>query len=103
MKPLIEYIGKPALLEQTAEECIELAFACLKLARYMRGENKVPGRSETELLYSLHREFADVQIVLDQLTAGKVVDQREVSMWRLFKGNRMKHRFEEDDNDNKDI
>ena len=38
---LHEIIGTPAMLEQTAEECIEMAHACLKLARYMRGENKV--------------------------------------------------------------
>ena len=38
---LQEVIGTPAMLEQTAEECVELAHACMKLARYLRGENKV--------------------------------------------------------------
>ena len=38
---LHEIIGTPAMLEQTAEECVEMAHACLKMARYMRGENKV--------------------------------------------------------------
>ena len=36
MKTIIERIGKPALLEQTAEECAELAHACLKEARRLR-------------------------------------------------------------------
>ena len=43
---LIEKIGIPAMLEQTAEECVELAHACLKLARYYRNENKVYGNEE---------------------------------------------------------
>ena len=30
---LQEVIGTPAMLEQTAEECVELAHACMKLAR----------------------------------------------------------------------
>ena len=38
---LYEIIGKAAMLEQTAEEAAELAQACLKLARYERGENPV--------------------------------------------------------------
>ena len=35
---IIDAIGEPALLEQTAEEAIELAHACLKLARKLRAE-----------------------------------------------------------------
>lgn len=34
--------GEPALLEQLAEECSELAQAALKLARLERGENPTP-------------------------------------------------------------
>lgn len=37
MKTIVDRIGKPALLEQTAEECTELAHACLKEARRLRG------------------------------------------------------------------
>jgi len=37
MKSIVDRIGKPALLEQTAEECTELAHACLKEARRLRG------------------------------------------------------------------
>lgn len=43
---LANYIGKPALLELTAEECVELAHACLKLARVIRQENPTPVTSD---------------------------------------------------------
>ena len=36
MTDIVDYIGLPALLEQQAEECSELAQASLKLARYIR-------------------------------------------------------------------
>lgn len=36
---IIDIIGEPALLEQTAEEAIEFGHACQKLARKLRGEN----------------------------------------------------------------
>lgn len=36
MKTIVERIGKPAMLEQTAEECAELAHACLKEAQRPR-------------------------------------------------------------------
>ena len=39
MKTIVDRIGKPALPEQTAEECAELAHVCLKEARRLRGEN----------------------------------------------------------------
>lgn len=42
MKNIVDRIGLPALLEQTAEECTELAHACLKEARRLRGENPTP-------------------------------------------------------------
>lgn len=39
---IVDYIGKAALLEQTAEEASELSQACLKMARKIRGENPTP-------------------------------------------------------------
>ena len=42
MKNIVDRIGLPATLEQTAEECAELAHACLKEARRMQGENPTP-------------------------------------------------------------
>ena len=43
---VIEVIGLPAVLEQTAEECAELNHACLKMARKLRGENYTPATWE---------------------------------------------------------
>jgi len=67
---LIEKIGKPAMLEQTAEECAELAHACLKLARYYRAENKVYGKSEEEMLDNLAEEMADVELCTMEIKKG---------------------------------
>lgn len=39
---MVERVGLPAVVEQTAEECTELAKAALKLARVMYGENPTP-------------------------------------------------------------
>lgn len=39
---ILETIGEPAVLEQLAEECTELAQAALKLARILREENPTP-------------------------------------------------------------
>lgn len=35
-KEILEQTGEAAVLEQTAEECTELAHACLKMARKLR-------------------------------------------------------------------
>ena len=56
---MIEKIGRPAMLEQLAEESTELAQACLKLARKERGENPTP-KSKTECERELIEEFTDV-------------------------------------------
>ena len=66
-KTLADYIGVPATLEQTAEECSELSFAALKLARMMRGENKVHGRSEEELKAALTEECCDILVCINEL------------------------------------
>ena len=56
---MIEKIGRPAMLEQLAEEASELAQACLKLARKERGENPTP-KSKAECERELIEEFTDV-------------------------------------------
>ena len=103
MKPLVDYIGKPALLEQTAEECLELAFACLKLARYMRGENKVHGRTMSEMVDSIHEEIADVGITIDELVNAGMVHSDTVWTIEEMKRKRMAKRFKECDGDACDI
>ena len=64
---LVDYIGEPALLEQLAEECNELSFAALKLARLLRGENKVHNRTKEELTNNLHEEIADLSLTIFEL------------------------------------
>ena len=66
MKTIVDRIGKPALLEQTAEECAELAHACLKEARRLRGENPTPCTAE-ECKAAIMEEMADVALCLDML------------------------------------
>lgn len=66
MKTIVDRIGLPALLEQTAEECAELAHACLKEARRLRGENPTPCTAE-ECKAAIMEEMADVALCLDML------------------------------------
>ena len=64
MKTILDIIGAPAALEQCAEECSELAQACLKLARKLRGENPTP-KDESALYAALEEEIADVYLCLE--------------------------------------
>lgn len=63
---IIDIIGTPAMLEQLAEECSELAQAALKMSRVLRGENPTP-KTWTECLDALTEEIADVELCTDQL------------------------------------
>jgi len=91
---LLDTIGTPAMLEQTAEECVELAHACLKLARYYRNENKVYGKNEEEMLNNLAEEMADVKICIDEIVRGFDVFKHYDS-WFEKKSNRLLKRLEE--------
>lgn len=64
---LVDAIGTPAMFEMMAEEATELSYACLKFARYLRGENMVIGKTEEELLANVHEEMADVYVILREL------------------------------------
>lgn len=92
---LMEKIGTPAMLEQTAEEAMELAFACLKLARMERGENKVHNRTKEELIDSIAEETADLEICLDELQIGGIINTDKEIEWHRYKMERMKKRLEE--------
>jgi NTP pyrophosphatase (non-canonical NTP hydrolase) len=53
----------PAICEQLAEECAELAQASIKMSRHLRGEN--PARiSEDEIRSSLREEYNDVLLCI---------------------------------------
>lgn len=87
---IIETEGTPAVLEQLAEECMELAHAALKLSRKLRGESPTP-KSLAECIDAMTEETADVMCCIDQLNG--VVDQKEVSRIRENKEQRWKLRL----------
>lgn len=92
---LVDAIGKPALLEQTAEECTELAQACLKYARYLRGENKVH-RSFAGIRANFNEEIADVSVCIDELGKAGMLDLDEIERIKEYKLKRMKERMAKD-------
>lgn len=92
---LSEIIGKPAMLEQTAEEAVELAHAALKLARYLRGENEVYGRSEYEMKVQLVDEIADILVCIDELKDANLIEEDDLSQHVAFKIDRMEDRLKE--------
>lgn len=89
---LAEAIGTPAMLEQTAEECVELAQSCLKLARLMRGENPVH-KSLSDILDNLHEEIADVEICIDELKQSRTICEETLDKWKLNKVKRTETRL----------
>jgi NTP pyrophosphatase (non-canonical NTP hydrolase) len=92
---LVDVIGAPAMLEQTAEECTELAQACLKYARYLRGENKAHKPLHT-IRANFNEELADVAICIDELANGHLIDAHAVEECKQFKYKRMKERMAKD-------
>lgn len=80
------------MLEQTAEECAELAQACLKLARIYRKENPTP-KSEAHALDDFYEEVADVRICLEELFSSIYVESR-VENWEKLKKDRLESRFD---------
>ena len=92
---LHEIIGTPAMLEQTAEECVEMAHACLKLARHMRGENKVH-KTIDEMYSNLSEEIADVSICVGELLSAGVVSHESLDSDIIAKKERMRKRLQED-------
>ena len=91
---LINRIGVPAMLEQTAEECNELSFALLKLARLYRGENMVYGHTEEELKANIEEELGDILLCAIELE-DKVFNKENVFKNYYSKVERMFKRLEE--------
>lgn len=67
---IVEEIGKPAMLEQCAEECSELAHACLKMSRKLRDENPTPDDMD-KITASLIEEMADVYLCIHEIAVDK--------------------------------
>lgn len=93
-KDVIGKIGTPAMLEQTAEECSELAQACLKLARHMRNENPT-FREEYELKLNFYEEIADVELCLKYMES--IIDRNVVEEYKENKRSRTNKRLFKDE------
>lgn len=76
---VIRTLGEPALLEQLAEECSELAQAALKLARKERGENPTP-KTEEECVENLLEELGDVNLCMSVVEANRGIHIRCLSV-----------------------
>lgn len=99
---MIEKIGKPAMLEQLAEEAAELSQAALKLARVIRNENLTPvtqGDAQKHLI----EEWTDVYQCSMELNL--TVDWQQINekrwhfeqRWKKEKGNIPEEPEESDD------
>lgn len=82
---MIEIIGRPAMLEQMAEECSELTQALLKEARVLRGENPTPV-TEEEAEAHIREEWTDVMQCANELDMASHIDweQMEAKTDRFF-------------------
>ena len=91
---LVNEIGVPAMLEQCAEECTELAQACLKLARKIRNENPTPV-TKKELFDHLNEETSDTKVAIDALIKAGVISRNEVQKYESLKTLRWEKRMKE--------
>lgn len=92
---IVEHIGVPALLEQLAEECCELAQASLKMARKLRDENPTP-KSIEDIRDNLIEEIADVDVCLDRIEdETDIVDRLTLATIEIDKKKRWKERLEQ--------
>ena len=88
-----EVVGKPAMLEQCAEECTELAQACLKMARKMRNENPTPA-AMNDILANLNEEVADVMICMTAIVEGGLLSYESIDSEYTRKEERLRKRLE---------
>ncbi len=66
VKTIFAKVGEAAVLEQLAEESVELAHTALKLARIKRGQNPTP-LDENKAFRALLEELGDVRVCLEVL------------------------------------
>ena len=83
-----QLIGKPALLDQLAEEASELTKAALKLSRILRGENPTPV-TEQDAINDLIEEYTDVIQCATELNLN--IDQAQL----IRKDKRWNYRIEQ--------
>ncbi len=87
MEKIFEKVGEPAMLEQLAEECGELAMACLKvghiaqkMARIERNDNPTPKTLE-ECIEEFHVEAADLEITLEAMMLSPWVQVERINFY----------------------
>ena len=97
MSRINDEITIPALLEHAAEECTELAQACLKLARLLRDENPV-GATEDELTEKLLEEIADVLNMLNVMRDKGLWDNKRIAGYMAEKMDRWHKRLSQKGN-----
>lgn len=88
---MLDQIGEPAMYEQMAEECIELAKAVLKTARVLRGENPTPV-TEDEAWAMVLEDAADVWNCINEVG---IFGRPELEQITYEKLKRFKTRWEE--------
>ena len=91
-KPIYEYIGKPALLEQLGEEPCELGQASLKMARYIRGENPTP-KTAFDVTKDLVEEVSDVLVCIEELKAAGFINDKTINAMKEIKRTRWYERL----------
>lgn len=94
-KEILDQIGEAAALEQTAEECAELAHACMKMARKFRAENPTPA-AEEEICESIHEELADLMTCVDVLINIPWINTEKVQEIQIRKARRWEERILEE-------
>lgn len=70
---IIEEIGKPAVLEKCAEECMALAHICIKMANMLR-DDVASTTEEKALKLDMIEKTADVNTCLDVMARGNILD-----------------------------
>lgn len=94
-KEILDKIGEAAALEQTAEECTELAHACLKMARKFRAENPTPA-AEEEICERIHEELADLMTCVDVLINIPWISTKKVQEIQIRKTRRWAERIQKE-------
>ena len=94
-KEILDHVGEPAVLEQTAEECAELAHACLKMSRNIRGENPTPA-AEDVISEQIHEELADLMTCVDVLINIPWINTKKVQEIQIRKARRWGERIQKE-------
>ena len=94
-KEILEQTGEAAVLEQTAEECTELAHACLKMARKLRAASPTPA-AEAEICERIHEELAALMTCVDVLINIPWIDTKKVQEIQIRKAQRWGERIQKE-------